>query len=161
VKFSIRRAEDADAEPACRVLRRSIEECCIADHHSAPGILSAWLGNKTPENLRSWINSKGYAVVAQAEGGIVGVAMLSEGGMVILNYLIPEARFHGMGRAMLDALEIEARTRGFKELELTSTATAYEFYRRNGYTDTGEVSTMFGLTSPGMRKTLPVHPKAP
>lgn len=153
---TVRRATPDDAAAACAVLRRSIAECCAADHRDDPQILSAWLANKTPENLRAWFSSAGYPVVALRDGGIVGVAMLSPTGMVTLNYLVPEARFQGVGAAMLRALEEEAVRRGHRELTLGSTATAHRFYLGKGYADTGRVASLFGLTSPLMAKTLPV-----
>ena len=59
-----------------------------------------------------------------------------------------------MGRAMLAALETEARKRGFSKIELTSTATAHQFYLRNGYSDTGKDGSAFGMSAPGMVKTV-------
>jgi GNAT superfamily N-acetyltransferase len=151
---SVRRATPDDAAAACAVLRRSIAECCLEDHRNDQQILSAWLANKTPENLRAWFSSAGYAVVSVRDGGIVGVAMLSPAGMVTLNYLVPEARFQGLGGAMLRALEEEAARRGHGEITLCSTVTAHRFYLGKGYADTGRVSSMFGLTSPVMAKML-------
>jgi GNAT superfamily N-acetyltransferase len=152
--FNLRKAAAEDAEAACEVLRRSILECCLEDHRNDPAILEAWLSNKTPGNVRSWFSSAGYAIVAEQEGRIVGVAMLSASGPIALNYLTPGARFQGIGRAMLRALETEAAARGITDLALTSTATAHEFYRRNGYADTGETSSAFGLTAHKMTKPL-------
>lgn len=151
---NIRCALPEDADAACRVLRRSIEECCAEDHRRDPKILTAWLANKTPENVRSWFGSTGYSVVAENPDGIVGVAMLSGKGSIALNYLIPEALYKGVGREMLAALEAEARKRGFRQVELTSTRTAHQFYLRNGYTDTGRNGAAFGMSAPGMIKTL-------
>jgi GNAT superfamily N-acetyltransferase len=152
--FRIRKANPQDADAACKVLRRSIEECCIEDHRGDEVILSSWLANKTPEFIRTWFNPPAYAVVAEQDGVIVGVALLGGSGVITLNYLLPEARFQGMGKAMLEALEEEADRRGLKELELSSTATAHPFYLRNGYVDTGKRSSMFGLSSPIMMKPL-------
>jgi GNAT superfamily N-acetyltransferase len=157
--FELRVARPEDAEVACAVLRRSITECCPADHRNDPAILSAWLANKTPETVRSWFCSSAHGIVAERGTQVVGVAMLNGSSMVTLNYLIPEARFLGMGKAMLEALEAEAVRRGGTELSLYSTATAHEFYARNGYRDTGRTSSMFGLSSREMSKTLaPIAP---
>lgn len=152
--FRVRKAETVDADAACAAVRRSIQECCGEDHRGDPGILAAWLANKTPENLRSWIQSHGHVVVAELSGNIVGVAMLSREGTIVLNYLVPEAHSQGLGSAMLAALEGEARRRGLEELELYSTATAHQFYVRKGYVETGKRGSAFGLSSRGMRKIL-------
>jgi len=53
--FEIRDAVEADAAAACEVMRRSISELCLADHHGDCKILSAWLANKKPEIFRAWL----------------------------------------------------------------------------------------------------------
>jgi GNAT superfamily N-acetyltransferase len=151
----IRQASVQDAKSACVCLRRSITECCVLDHGNDQSILDAWLQNKTPENLREWLSSPDiYAIVAEDEGNILGVSMLSENGIVGLCYLVPEARFMGTGKAMLLALEEEARRRNLLELILNSTLTAHDFYTRNGYVNTGAIEVTFGMRAPEMHKTL-------
>ena len=96
---SIRKALPKDVQAACSVLRRSISECCIEDHHNDPEILSAWLRNKTPENLTSWFSSPAnFPVVATSGKDVVGVGLLSTKGEVLLCYVLPEVRFAGGGR---------------------------------------------------------------
>ena len=80
--------------------------------------------------------------------------MLSESDKLVLNYLVPEALHQGIGRAMLLAIEAEARSRGLSEIHLESTATAHDFYLGNGYRDTPKVGTSFGLASFEMVKVL-------
>jgi GNAT superfamily N-acetyltransferase len=153
--FVIRKAMPDDAPAACAVLRRSIQECCIEDHQNDASILAAWLKDKTPENIRSWFEStRGYAVIAEIDGKVAGTAMLGENDRIALCYLLPEARFIGVGKAMLSALEDEGRKRGLPAIELGSTKTAEAFYRRNGYIETGIDETVFGLTSRGMQKVI-------
>jgi hypothetical protein len=71
------------------------------DHHQGDvNVLEGWLRNKTAENLAIWIAStESYAVVAEDEGRIVGLAMLSAEGTVSLCYLIPEAHHRNIGKA--------------------------------------------------------------
>jgi len=153
--FTIRKAAPADAAAACAVLRRSIQECCGEDHQGRPAVLEAWLRNKTPEIVRLWFSSSaGYAVVAEAGGAIVGTALMGGDRSIVLCYLVPEARYQGVGKAMLAALEAEARARGFAALELQSTKSGHTFYRRNGYVDTGVPVSVFGLPAQPMRKDL-------
>ncbi|MBX7144342.1 MAG: GNAT family N-acetyltransferase [Oligoflexia bacterium] len=51
-------------------------------------------------------------------------------------YVTPDVVGKGFGKAILLALEAEARRRGIAKLELGSTRHALEFYRRNGYKQT-------------------------
>lgn len=153
--MTVRRATPEDAERASAVLRRSITECCGADHRGNPEVLAAWLRNKTPEHQRQWLSApENHGVVALIDGEMVGVGLLSGAGRITLCYLIPEARFRGAGKALLRALEDEARRRGLAQIELTSTQTAYAFYLRNGYSDTGRTQPGFGMISPVLSKQL-------
>ena len=61
-------AEPRDADAAVRVLRRSITELCVADHHNAPTTLQKWLQNKTVENFHSWLAAESnFCVVNRIE----------------------------------------------------------------------------------------------
>jgi len=136
--MEIRHAKAEDADAACYVLRRSITELCYADHQDNPEILAQWLGNKTPEGFTSWIGQSGNSVfVAVEDGMILAVGAVTDAGEIALNYVSPDARFRGVSRALLTALEARARDRGNIKCRLTSTATARRFYWANGYVDDG------------------------
>ncbi len=119
--------------------------------------MAGWLANKTPENVRQWLAVPDTCgVVAEtADGTIVGFAMLLGPGLVALCYLVPDVRFTGTGRAMLAALEAEARRRGVKALRLESSRTAHAFYLRNGFLDAGAaVKGSLGIEGLPMKKVL-------
>ena len=129
-----RAAEEQDAEAACQVLRRSISELCIADHHNDEKVLSAWLRNKTPANVRTWIISdKYFSLVALRDSCICGFAMISREGEIQLLYGSPEVHHLGAGKLMLRALEQQALRWNLNKVFLTSTLTAKAFYERNGF----------------------------
>lgn len=138
--------EDADA--ACVVMKRSIAELCNADHKNDPAILTRWLGNKTPEIFAAWIAQGDNSVLVAVEGGeILAVGSVTNVGRIGLNYVSPDARFRGVSRAMLRALEERAAIRGNSECILTSTETARRFYLSNGYVETGLPVGEFGTTT--------------
>ena len=152
---NVRIATADDADAACAVLRRSISECCFEDHHGDSEVLRSWLLNKTPENIRAWIQyPAGFAVVAEVDARISGFGLLSSTGTVALCYLVPEARFIGAGKAMLAAMEAEAIRRGLTSLNLESTLTALPFYGRNGFVRTGEPNVGLGVKGFPMEKPL-------
>lgn len=151
----IRRAVVADAADACQVLRDSITLLCVADHGNAPEPLAAWLANKTPENLATWIaDPDNVILVADADGVVAAVGGLRVPHYVMLNYVAPAARFLGVSKAMMAALEEEARALGALSVTLESSLTAAPFYRALGYRDAGEAGVKHGLPNFPMEKAL-------
>ncbi|WFU05620.1 GNAT family N-acetyltransferase (plasmid) [Rhizobium sp. CB3171] len=154
--MEIRDAIPEDAVAGCIVLRRSISELCEADHKNDPAILAGWLGNKTVDNFVAWINRPDNSLLVAVENGeILAVGAVTDAGTISLNYVSPDARFRGVSRTLLSALEKRAGERGNTRCNLTSTETARQFYRSNGYLEVGASSGAFG-TSSGypMTKTL-------
>lgn len=157
--IEIRLARPEDAGAACLVLRRSIAECCVADHRSEPAILDSWLGNKTPDNVGSWIASpSNHTIVALRDGEVVGVSLLTQAGKLSLCYLLPEALHQGIGKAMLQAVEMQARAWGISVLRLHSTATARDFYLRQGYISAGKEKSCYGVECDFLWKKLNADP---
>lgn len=135
--MNIRRATSADAPAACEVLRRSIAELCEADHHNDPAVLANWLSNKTNENVTRWIAESDF-FVAEEGRRLLGCAAMNRSGKITLNYVSPEARFRGVSKALVAALEATAQRAGLAECRLESTRTALRFYCRLGYIETQE-----------------------
>jgi len=155
VGMEIRDAVVDDAPAACQVLRRSISELCIADHQNDPTILSRWLSNKTPDIVSSWIAAPDDSVlVAVEEGTILAVGAVTNEGHINLNYVSPDARFRGVSRALLRALEARAIARGNARCTLNSTITAHKFYLGNGYVTNGPPTQKYGTGGYPMSKQL-------
>jgi L-amino acid N-acyltransferase YncA len=136
--FTIRKATPKDAKAACAVLVRSITEVCAPYYENDEEMLAQWLENKTPANVRRWIESdRSYCVVAENDKGVVvGFASIS-GCEIMLNYVLPEALHRGVGKRMLQALESHAIASGVEHIELMSSIPAKAFYERNGYVSNG------------------------
>jgi GNAT superfamily N-acetyltransferase len=121
-RVAIRDAAPADAAAACYVLRESISRLCVADHGNDPAILNAWLANKTPETVAAWARQSGNSLLLAVEiDAILGVGSVTDAGEITLNYVAPVARFRGVSRALLKALEARAIERGNSRCTLTST----------------------------------------
>lgn len=146
--FVIRPARRADARAACDVVRRSIVELCEDDHQHDTDTLALWLANKTVANFEAWItSSSAVTLVADSASGLAGFGLLNlRKQRLDLLYVSPDARFRGVGKALLGAFEQEAIDAGLRELKLGSSATARVFYLSCGYAATGEPSAGFGLT---------------
>ncbi|MCK1424051.1 GNAT family N-acetyltransferase [Bradyrhizobium sp. 180] len=146
--MQIREAIPEDAPSACIVLQRSIAELCGADHRSDPSILARWLGNKTHENFCAWVEQTDNSVLVAVENNdILAVGSVTDAGTIGLNYVSPDARFWGVSRALLRALETRAAERGNNQCSLTSTETARRFYVSNGYVENGPPLGGFGTSS--------------
>jgi GNAT superfamily N-acetyltransferase len=152
--MQVRPAQIADADHAIDVVRRSIRELCELDHRGDPATLSMWLSNKTAGNMRQWIAAHTVLVAIEGER-IAGVAAVRSDGVVLLNYVAPEARFKGASKSLMHDIEIWASSRGLEWLTLESTATALSFYLSNGWTVAGPPEPGFGVTTRNpMRKAV-------
>ncbi|HWT62865.1 MAG TPA: GNAT family N-acetyltransferase [Ochrobactrum sp.] len=137
--MQIRSARTDDVDPICNAIRRSIAELCVEDHKERDDILSAWLANKTPENIRHWITAPlQLTVVAEIDGNIAGVGQVSSEGKILLNYVSPDFRFRGVSKAVMQAMEEHLRNSGVAVAQLVSTGTARRFYQNLGYVQIGE-----------------------
>jgi len=144
----VRDARPEDAEAACLVLRASIIELCAADHGNDPVLLERWLANKQPEIVAGWIaRADSSVVVAVEDDTLLAVGSVTDAGEITMNYVAPAARFRGVSRALLAALETRAAERGNTLCRLHSTETAHRFYLANGYVDVGEPIRKFGMNS--------------
>ncbi len=151
----IRLATPEDAAPACETLRRSIFECCTEDHRNDQAILAAWLGNKTPETVEAWFrNPVNFCLVALTDGQVCGVAIMTRQGKIVLFYVAPEMRFTGTGKALLQALEAQARTWKLRTLQVASTLSAKAFYLRNGFILERTTMAAFGIEALSLTKQL-------
>ena len=158
--IQIRPAQIADADRAIDVVRRSIQELCELDHKGDSATLSMWLSNKTADKMRQWIAAHTVLVAVEGER-MTGVAAVRADGEVLLNYVVPEARFQGASKCLMHGIEVWASSRGLKWLTLESTATALRFYLSIGWTRAGPPQPGFGVTTRNpMRKAVTVLPAA-
>ena len=152
----VRPATEADVPVMSRVLIASITELCTADHGRVPERLATWTANKTPEGVaRMLADPELCMLVAELDGRVAAVgAVLPGKGEVSLNYVDPAARFRGVSKALLAALETELRGQGVIDAELTSTDTARNFYLAAGWTENAAPVVCMGGEGHRMRKRL-------
>ncbi len=134
----VRRATLVDTERALEVVRRSIVESCVADHHDDPAVLERWLANKSPEHFARWLADEEAALlVAELNGVVRGVGHVRRTGHIHLCYVEPGFQGLGLGGAVVRELERLARGWALVELALESSADARGFYERLGYLPAG------------------------
>jgi hypothetical protein len=151
----VRPARADDAVAAARAMRASIARLCAADHAGDADLIAAWTENKTAAHVRRWLASPTARVfVAELDGRLAAVGAVSTTGEVLLNYVVPRARFRGASSALLARLETELAALGHAEGRLESTATAHRFYLARGWQDAGPPVRHRGLPGQPMRKRL-------
>jgi putative acetyltransferase len=135
IEFMILKADTSHVTGICNVLIKSITENCKADHGDDSGKLDDWLSNKTPENIGKWINdNNNFTVVALNNWEeVIGTSLITKDGEILLNYLVSDYLGKGIGKAMLDELELFAKENGLKQITANSTITALPFYKKNGF----------------------------
>jgi GNAT superfamily N-acetyltransferase len=155
VTVTVRPAEPRDSNAAALVLQRSIRELCGPDYGNDNALLDYWCANKTPDQVIAWIADPSLeTLVAERDGEVVGVGQLSASGDLTLCYVRPDVQESGVGTLLLSSLEKAAADRGVDRITLTSTSTAYAFYRRHGYRVNGAQHSLgAGITYP-MEKLL-------
>ena len=139
-----------------RVLIASITELCAADHGNRAERLASWTANKTPEGVKAMLAQPGLSVlVGELDEQVVAVgAIIPTNGEIALNYVDPGARFRGVSKALLSAMEADLLRQGIAEARLTSTITARAFYHAAGWADDDARVACQGGEGYRMRKRL-------
>lgn len=75
----------------------------------------------------------GLVLVVEQEGRLVGTGTLHDGEILGV-FVSPDGQGRGIGGAIMDALEHEARAGGLARITLGASLTALDFYTRRGYT---------------------------
>jgi len=99
-----------------------------------PGDLAAWTARATPATCADAIATR-YVVIAEtAAGRIAGFAQLHpQEGAIEAVYVDPDSARHGIGRALVGALEADARARGLPGLVVEASLNSVPFYGALGY----------------------------
>lgn len=154
--IAVRAATAADVPAMSRVLIASITDLCGPDHGQKPERLATWTANKTPEGVAAMLaDPQLRMLVAELDGQVAAVgAVVPDKGEVSLNYVDPAARFRGVSKALLAALEAELSAAGVAEAQLTSTTTARRFYHAAGWSEDVAPVACMGGEGFRMRKAL-------
>ncbi|NQY25064.1 MAG: GNAT family N-acetyltransferase [Campylobacteraceae bacterium] len=140
--FEILSAKVKDANKICSLLRRSISEVCASDYGYNEQVLEEWLANKTIKNVRYWINHthRSSFICMNENNEIVGFCLLDISGEILLNYVLPEYLYKGVGKLLLEAMEQDLLNHKIFNVRVISSITAKSFYERNGYIKNGKAS---------------------
>jgi len=147
VNFLIRRALIEDAFGIHQAHMKSIQEVCFIEH--SPEEIKVWGHRPFKEDQRINAIKNQIVYVTVIDNKIEGYAHLklySENEMqkahIMGLYLTPSAIGMNIGKSMLRHLLDEAKNNDVIEVTLESTLTAKKFYLKNGFKDSGEMTTI-------------------
>ncbi|MGZ3745390.1 MAG: GNAT family N-acetyltransferase [Pseudobdellovibrionaceae bacterium] len=138
----VRRARPEDAHGIHVAHMHSIQQICSQDHSEEE--VRAWGNRPFREEQRlhainnhlvwvieqnNTIHGYGHLVIEERDGKKVGHVW----GL----YLTPEVKGQGLGHQIIELMLEEARHSDLDSIILESTITAYQFYKRIGFEDTG------------------------
>tara|TARA_B100001964_G_scaffold52032_1_gene58772 strand:+ start:182 stop:607 length:426 start_codon:yes stop_codon:yes gene_type:complete len=86
-----------------------------------------------------------HAVALTDDGQVIGTGRMLPSGKIGRMAVRREQRCRGVGRALLDRLVNEARTRGFTQVSLGAQLPAIDFYQRAGFSPRGDVFIDAGI----------------
>jgi N-acetylglutamate synthase-like GNAT family acetyltransferase len=127
----IRRARLEDCEKILKTREASLSTLC-SNHYTAEQI-AAWIGRRQLHDYRLAVQNA-LALVAEKDQEIIGFAEMDLiSGMIHALYVHPACIGHGVGRALLSALEDEARSAGLRRVHLKTTLNSVAFFQGRGF----------------------------
>jgi len=127
----VRPAHESDVDAIVRVHGESIRVLCRERYGERE--IAAWIAFRPPEAYRSAFASR-ELFVAERRGAVIGFGQLDpRRGEIEACYVAPDAVGGGVGAALLQKMEAEARRRGHAVVHLNATLNAEPFYERMGY----------------------------
>lgn len=157
--ISIRIANPRDRSAIVQLHKESIQVICAADY--SPEQVQALLEHKQTYETYAWGN---VVFVAECGETIVGFAALL-GSFVSAIYVHPNYIRQGIGKQLLNAVEIEAASRNFRWIFVKASLTGEPFYRACGYEVITRSELVVGsnikVPCVDMQKRLPIISAAP
>jgi putative acetyltransferase len=133
--MEIRRFENNDADEVARIRAATITQLTEFYEREA---LEAWAGAITADDFRR-SGAEYHRFIALEDGKILGYGDWKPGSNEFAGiYIDPNAQGKGVGSALFDRIEKDARDAGAPRLWANATKNAQGFYERHGFMEEGE-----------------------
>ncbi|MEV5012649.1 MULTISPECIES: GNAT family N-acetyltransferase [unclassified Streptomyces] len=145
----VRLFRPGDAPRIAEIVQRCLRDVNSRDYPQH--IIDTMCAHFTAERF---IELSASRLIYVAEGdGVVGTVS-REGNKVYTMFVDPDFAAQGIGRQLMQQVEVSAVRDGYDHMETGASITAHGFYLRLGYTDVRTSETEFGLNYI-LRKALP------
>lgn len=125
----IRKAISTDAKKISYLIFRNAEK--VFENNYTKAQIEMWKKKNTPQQIRNSL-ARREIFCAFEKNLLIGTIGIQNNEVVGL-YVSHSKRKKGMGRKLLEHLEEYAKEKNIRELFLTSTPSAENFYKTNGY----------------------------
>ena len=135
--FTVRRFAPADADAVRNIIHRGLREINGKDYPAKR--IEEYCTRYTVEKIRSQAENTHMYVAVSDAGKIAGTGSIapfwgSETESILLTiYVLPDLIGHGIGTAIIHTLEKDEYFLRAKRIEIPSSITAVNFYRKMGY----------------------------
>jgi putative acetyltransferase len=129
--FTVRRWTQADTEELGALFRRSVREVASRDYR--PAQIEAWV--KAPGEIETWAERMRSRVsfVAEERDRLIGFIQYEPPDHIDMTYVHPETQRRGVARALLAAVEAEARASDVPLLNVEASITSRPFFEAHGF----------------------------
>jgi len=127
--LKIREFSEADAEELSRIILETLYVSNSRDYSKE--ILDKRAPKYSPHRLIEKAKTR-YILVAEEKSKIIGTAQLDKDNIKAM-FVHPSVQGRGIGKALVNCIEIEARRRGIDKIIGDSSLTAVNFYKKMGF----------------------------
>ena len=131
--MKIRKFQNKDARKVSYVIAKTMRTNMSKDY--SKGLIDAMIRNRQPKDIIKLSKKRDFYVAEQGDR-ILGVAALEEDDVHTM-FVNPLYQGKGIGKKLIERVEILAKKRKIKKLSVKSTKGAEKFYQRMGFKKKG------------------------
>lgn len=127
----IRRYREGEEEAIWEIVFQATRVSNARDYHE--DLIERWA--PLEKDMKEWRARLGVQnpFVAEIDTHLVGLAELEDEGFIEYFYVHPDHQGKGVGKALMETVENEARERGFDRLTANVSVTARTFFEERGF----------------------------